>query len=69
MPPHYHSADGPRNESRGTPRREDGKEPVRVSSVVVAVTLGKARTPFVEIVSVYGAWPTLRCRSVPYMTV
>ena len=50
-------------------RREDGKEHRLFSSVVVAVTAGKARTPFVEIVGVYGALHTLRCRIVTYMTV
>ena len=35
-----------------SPRLEDGKEPVRVSSVVVAVTLGTALTRFGEAVRV-----------------
>ena len=32
-----------------SPRLEDGKEPVRVSSVVVAVTFGMARTRFGDV--------------------
>ena len=37
------------------PALRTGKRPVRVSSVVVAVTLGTALTSFVEAVGVYGA--------------
>ena len=48
-----------------SPRFEDGKEPVRVSSVVVAVTLGTALTRFGEAVRVFGVLHTLWCRSVP----
>ena len=64
-------AEGPCNESGGTlsPRLEDGKEPVRVSSVVVAVTVGTALTRFGEAVRVYVVLHTLWCRSVTYMTV
>ena len=52
-----------------SPRLEDGKELVRVSSVVVAVTLGMALSRFGEAVSVFGVLHTLWRRSVPYMTV
>ena len=52
-----------------SPRLEDGKEPVRVSSVVVAVTLGTALSRLGEAVRVYGVLHMLWRRSVTYMTV
>ena len=48
-----------------SPCLEDGKEPVRVSSVVVAVTLGTALTRFGEAVRVFGVLHTLWRRSMP----
>ena len=42
---------------------------MRVSSVVVAVALGKALTRFGEAVRVFGVLHTLWRRSVTYMTV
>ena len=70
MPSHCISAEGLETGPEGlSPHLEDGKEPVCVSSVVVAVTPGKARIRFREAVDVYGALHTLWRRSVTYMTV